>query len=89
MNQPKVNFDANPSNGFIPFTVNFHDETFSSELITGWLWDFGDGSGSDLQNPTHTYQFPGTYTVTLYVYTASAEGSKSKDIHAEILVAPR
>ncbi len=28
-------------------------------------WDFGDGSASGLQNPTHVYQSPGTYEVTL------------------------
>lgn len=30
-----------------------------------WLWDFGDGNTSNLQNPTHTYAFPGIYTVCL------------------------
>lgn len=31
-------------------------------------WSFGDGSGSTVQNPTHTYSTPGTYTV---VFTAT------------------
>lgn len=31
----------------------------------GWAWDFGDGNTSTIQNPTHTYNAPGTYTVTL------------------------
>jgi PKD repeat protein len=30
-------------------------------------WNLGDGTTSTLQNPTHTYQNEGTYTVTLYV----------------------
>jgi gliding motility-associated-like protein len=29
------------------------------------LWDFGDGSSSDLENPSHVYIAAGTYTVTL------------------------
>lgn len=29
------------------------------------LWDFGDGTTSTLPNPTHVYQIPGFYTVTL------------------------
>lgn len=35
--------------------------------ITGWQWDFGDGNGSALQNPTHVYAGPGQYVVTLIV----------------------
>ncbi len=35
-----------------------------------WNWDFGDGSTSTLQNPTHTYTSIGNYTVTLFAETA-------------------
>jgi hypothetical protein len=35
--------------------------------ITGWIWDFGDGTGSNQQNPTHVYTAAGTYTVVLSV----------------------
>jgi len=35
--------------------------------IVNWTWDFGDGSTSYLQNPTHTYSGGGNYTVTLTV----------------------
>ena len=37
--------------------------------ITEWDWDFGDGDGSTSENPLHTYDAPGTYTVTLTVTT--------------------
>lgn len=36
-----------------------------------WFWDFGDGKTSPEQNPTHTYQSPGEYTVTLMVSNES------------------
>lgn len=36
-----------------------------------WMWDFGDGTISAEQNPTHTYQMPGEYTVTLVVTNTS------------------
>ncbi len=33
------------------------------------VWDFGDGSRSDLEEPSHIYNLPGTYTITLQVYS--------------------
>jgi gliding motility-associated-like protein len=32
-----------------------------------YLWDFGDGSTSELQNPLYSYSSPGVYTVSLTV----------------------
>ncbi len=46
-----------------PFTVSF---TNTSQTAGTFTWDFGDGNNSTLNNPTHTYTAPGTYTVTLY-----------------------
>ena len=51
------------------------------ENITGYSWDFGDGSPvSNAESPTHTYAASGNYTITLtltndcgsFVYTTSA-----------------
>jgi PKD repeat protein len=36
-------------------------------LISGWEWDFGDGTTSDLQNPSHLYTAAGAYEVCLKV----------------------
>ena len=44
-------------------TINFTD--LSSNGPTSWLWDFGDGNTSNLQNPSHTYQSGGVYSVSL------------------------
>ena len=46
-------------------TVHFTD--FSSGNITSWLWDFGDGDTSTLQNPLHIYSSAGQYDVSLIV----------------------
>ncbi|HHG85153.1 MAG TPA: PKD domain-containing protein, partial [Bacteroidetes bacterium] len=43
--------------------ANFTDMT--SGQASSWLWSFGDGSTSTLQNPTHVYQSAGSYTVCL------------------------
>jgi gliding motility-associated-like protein len=45
-------------------TVSFAD---SSQGATAWSWDFGDGTLSNQQNPSHTYTQPGVYTVRLRV----------------------
>ncbi|MCX6267851.1 MAG: PKD domain-containing protein [Bacteroidetes bacterium] len=37
-------------------------------LLATWLWDFGDGSYGNTQNPQHQYSYAGTYHVTLTVY---------------------
>jgi PKD repeat protein len=37
-----------------------------------WTWDFGDGKGSNEQNPIHDYLDPGTYTVCLTIHSTNA-----------------
>ena len=44
-------------------TIYFYD--LSTNGPNSWLWDFGDGNTSTNQNPIHTYQNSGTYTVKL------------------------
>ncbi|MGD1845348.1 MAG: M4 family metallopeptidase [Salibacteraceae bacterium] len=44
-------------------TVAFTDQ--SSNAPNQWLWNFGDGNSSTVQNPVHTYASAGSYTVTL------------------------
>ena len=43
----------------------------TSLLGNQYLWDFGDGNNSNAQNPTHTYNTPNTYNVTLTVTSAN------------------
>ncbi len=45
-------------------TTDFLDQT--SNNPNQWLWDFGDGLTSALQNPTHVYASPTTYNVELW-----------------------
>ena len=37
--------------------------------VTHWIWDFGDGSYSQDQNPIHGFQLTGYYNVCLTIYT--------------------
>lgn len=43
--------------------ISFTDE--SNNQPTSWLWNFGDGGTSTLQNPSHTYTVNGAYNVSL------------------------
>lgn len=49
--------------------VEYFDSSFvvAGTPINAWLWDFGDGNTSVLQNPIHQYAAPGTYPVQLIV----------------------
>lgn len=67
-----ASFSALPVSGCAGMMVTFKDQSFISPLagsITGWSWSFPGGtpSSSALQNPTVTYNTPGTYNVTLTV----------------------
>jgi PKD repeat protein len=48
-------------------SVQFTDTSVGSPNC--WQWDFGDGSTSNVQNPTHTYSANGHYTIKLDVGT--------------------
>ncbi len=48
-----------------PHRYKFFDN--STGVITDWFWDFGDGTFSTLQNPTHIYETGGNYTVCLTI----------------------
>lgn len=60
------------------FTISFTNQTVAgSEAITSWLWDFGNGQTSTLQNPpAQTYTTTGSKTVTLTVQDASANPAR-------------
>ncbi|MEL6675522.1 MAG: T9SS-dependent M36 family metallopeptidase [Bacteroidota bacterium] len=58
--------DANFSVAFDSLTNEF-SFTDLSQGSYSWLWDFGDGTTSTLQNPTHTYAVQGSYPVSLTV----------------------
>ena len=52
-------------------TVFTDGSTATGGSVTSWVWDFGDGNTSTQQNPSNTYQNPGTYNVQL-VTTSNA-----------------
>ncbi|UCH13412.1 MAG: PKD domain-containing protein [Bacteroidales bacterium] len=63
--QINAEFDANPKSGYLPLSVQFTDRSIGD--INSWSWNFGDLGTSNAENPLHTYNDPGNYTVTLTV----------------------
>ncbi|MDC6470540.1 PKD domain-containing protein, partial [Flavobacteriales bacterium] len=62
-------------------TVTFTDASTGNP--TSWSWDFGDGTNSTLQNPTHAYANSGTYNVSL---TITASGNSNTETKAGYIV---
>lgn len=69
---PVVDFSGTPTSGCVPLNVQFTDNSSAgSATINTWLWDFGDGTTGNQQNPSHVYSTPGNYNVSLRVTTTS------------------
>ncbi len=61
-----ASFSADLLHGAPPLTVRFANQ--STGPVISWLWTFGDGKTSNLQNPIHVYAQEGVYTVSLQVF---------------------
>ncbi len=65
---PVANFTYTPENPVINETIQFNSTSYDSDgSISSFEWSFGDGSTSKQENPTHTYESGGSYTVELTV----------------------
>ncbi len=67
-NTPTVNFGVSDTTGCYPLIVHFTDLSLAGTgTIATWQWDFGDGTVSTLQNPTHTYTASGSFDIKLKI----------------------
>lgn len=73
-NEPEQCLD----NNLFVFT-NTSKLTPPNELV-GYLWDFGDGTTSEEENPTHRYEKAGTYRVTLTVFGTLVDNTITKTV---------
>ncbi len=63
---------SNASTACQSSSISFTDaSSVSSGSVSSWAWDFGDGSTSTLQNPTHTYTSSGIKSCSLTVTTST------------------
>lgn len=61
----------------LPVSVKFTDSSsvYCGQTITGWSWDFGDGTYSNEQHPVHSYNSADSFLVRLTV--TSSNGSST------------
>jgi PKD repeat protein len=89
-----VQINVPPVSDFVPSTlqscvdadIRFNNKTkygyYGSGCSTATIyeWDFGDGTTSTLENPTHAYSNPGNYTVTLKATNPCGTSVKTEEI---------
>ncbi len=67
---PKAAFTFNNELPDHPLEICRDETVYFNDLSVGaaqWLWNFGDGTTSNAQNPAHNYPGPGTYFGSLTV----------------------
>lgn len=69
--RPEPNVVVNDTAGCPPLNIAFDNNT---AYATKYYWDFGDGFKSIDEDPSHVYNYPGTYNVTMIV-----EGDGGRD----------
>ena len=72
--RPIAAFTQDKVTGTAPLTVSFINLSSPTNVITGFTWNFGDGTTSTEISPIKTFNNPGQYTVTL---TATGPGGSS------------
>lgn len=73
--KPTSSFEFEIPTGEAPAEIAFKN---TSENADSYFWDFGDGSSATDENPTHKYNFSGTYNVTLISYKDGEESRSTK-----------
>lgn len=78
-----VGYTTNTVIGCAPVDIYFNNN--SSNAIT-FFWNFGDGHFSTDRSPTHTYDVPGTYDVSLWGF--NGETNDSMTVQSQIVIYP-
>ncbi len=80
-NPPVADFAISDLNPPLGASVQFTDNTTNNPV--SWIWNFGDGNISTLQNPTHSYITPGNYTITLISNNCFYSDTVTKNISVQ------
>jgi gliding motility-associated-like protein len=79
---PSVDFSVSPTITCAYQPVQFTDLSVPADT---WLWDFGDGSTSNLEHPSHTYTDTGYFNVTLTAINNGCEASITRTNVIQVL----
>jgi len=77
VSRPAAAFAVDDERPVVDQPVQFSDESAGQPPLS-YLWDFGDGSGSNERHPTHRYSAPGTYEVRLLVESEHGQAQSSQ-----------
>ena len=83
---PVADFAGSPGSGYKPLVVQFTDT--STNFPTSWVWSFGDGGTSFVQNPSHTYTSAGTYSVSLTASNTGGVDSRTRSGYIVVVDPP-
>jgi len=70
---PTASFDMSTHNPSAGYLVQFTDTSSGSPTL--WAWDFGDGTTSTEQNPSHAFAAAGAFTVHLVASNPSGSST--------------
>jgi len=73
---PVAQFSGNPTQGYVPLTVYYTDQSTGNP--TSWSWTFGDSGTSPAQHPSHEYTAINTYDVSLTATNAQGQDTETK-----------
>lgn len=75
---PAVHFTYAPLTPSTADLMTFTDTSTDADgIIVNWSWDFGDGTGSYLQHPTHQFVDNGTYNVSLTILDDDSDSNST------------
>ena len=84
--RPVANFSATPISGCAPLVVHFSNQSVGNP--TSFKWILGNGTISNLENPTAIYTNPGVYNVKLIVQNNAGLDSATRDQYITVYSKP-
>ncbi|MGI6138318.1 MAG: PKD domain-containing protein [Candidatus Hydrogenedentes bacterium] len=75
-----LSVDFRYDNAFVKNNTQFFPIIFGANGNLNYLWDFGDGTTSTEELPTHSYSEKGAYTVVLKVTDSRGGGTQTKNL---------